>query len=101
MALTLQKLQDLEEAGLVDLLESKQDLFGRMAEHAFDYTKEFVTRTGEDVRQDDVLPVLTPVLEVCEPLRDHLAERHLRQKYWYERFGELLIDRLWPELIKR
>jgi len=97
MALTRKTEQDLSAAGLTDFFEKEKKLWQPMAEHAFDYTNRFI----DPVRQDDVLQLLQPELQVCEPLRRYLSEKKLREKYWYERFGELVIDRLWPDLIKR
>ena len=60
---------------------------------------ELVVRlVSPTVRPDDVLKPLLPVLEVAPKLREYLARNKLSQKYWYERFGELIIDRLWKEL---
>jgi hypothetical protein len=38
---------------------------------------------------------------VTPKLRDYLAQKRLSQQYWYERFGELIVDRLWDELKKK
>lgn len=44
---------------------------------------------------------LIPVLEVAADLRDFLAENRLTQKYWYQWFAELIVDRLWDDLQER
>ncbi|MDR0359640.1 MAG: hypothetical protein LBJ87_09300 [bacterium] len=71
-----------------------------MAQQAFGYTSQFIeqAQSKERVRQDDVLPLLVPALEVCPPLRDFLAEHRLTQKYWYRYFAELILDRVWADL---
>lgn len=54
--------------------------------------------SGEPVRPDDLVTPLIPVLEVTADLRNFLDENRLTQKYWYQWFAELLVDRLWDEL---
>ncbi len=98
MALALFKLQRLQSAGLTEFYEQHEDLWREMAEQAFAYTKGFVEAAGEAIRQDDVVPVLKPALDVCDPLQEYLEEKRLSQKFWYLWFGELIIDRLFDEL---
>ena len=62
------------------------------------YTSKFVRGSGNAVRPDDVVPTLTPALEVSDRLRTYLAERKLSQNYWYTWFAELIVDRLWSDL---
>lgn len=100
MALTAYKSQQLEDAGLVKLFDDEAKLWKAMAKEAFAYTKKFVAPTGENVRPDDMLPVLIPALELADKLTDYLAENRLTQKYWFTYFGELIIDRLWTDLTK-
>ena len=98
MALSLVKEQRLGDAHLTELYEDKLDLWRGMAKHAFDYARQYVESSGAQIRQDDVVPVLQPVLEVTPELRRFLEGAKLRQQYWYEWFAELIVDRLWPEL---
>lgn len=95
MALNLQKLKRLEDAGLVRLFDDDRKLWTAMAKDAYAYTRRFV---GAEVRPDDVVPTLVPALEVSDRLRTFLAERKLTQNYWYTWFAELMIDRLWTDL---
>jgi hypothetical protein len=95
VALNLQKLKRLEDAGLVTLFDEDQKLWMAMAKDAYSYTGKFIK--GE-VRPDDVAPTLVPALEVSDRLRTYLASRKLTQNYWYLWFAELIVDRLWPEL---
>ena len=95
MALSLNKLKRLTDAGLVELFENDLKLWTAMAKDAFGYTRKFI---GTDVRPDDVVPTLVPALEVSDRLRTFLASRKLTQNYWYTWFAELVVDRLWPDL---
>src|SRR6266516_3788999 len=98
MALSLLKEQRLRDARLVDLYEDKLDLWQVMAQHAYAYAVQYIQASGAQIRQDDVVPVLQPVLEVTPELRRFLERAKLRQQYWYEWFAELIVDRLWAEL---
>jgi DNA-binding transcriptional ArsR family regulator len=95
VALSLNKLKRLTDAGLVELFEEDGKLWTAMAKDAYAYTKKFI---GTDVRPDDVVPTLVPALEVSDRLRTFLASRRLTQNYWYTWFAELIVDRLWPDL---
>ena len=95
MALSLQKLKRLDDAGLVRLFDDDRRLWTAMAKDAYGYTRKFV---GPEVRPDDVVPTLVPALEVSDRLRTFLAEKKLTQNYWYTWFAELIIDRLWSDL---
>jgi hypothetical protein len=95
VALNLNKLKRLGDAGLVDLFEEDRKLWAAMAKDAHGYTKKFI---GSDVRPDDVVPTLVPALEVSDRLRTFLASRKLTQNYWYTWFAELMVDRLWADL---
>ena len=95
MALNLNKLKRLGDAGLVDLFEEDRKLWTAMAKDAYGYTRKFI---GKEVRPDDVVPTLVPALEVSDRLRTFLASRKLTQNYWYTWYAELMVDRLWPDL---
>jgi hypothetical protein len=95
VALSLNKLKRLEDAGLTELFDRDRKLWSAMTKDAFAYTRKFV---GGDVRPDDVVPTLVPALEVSDRLRTFLAQKKLTQNYWYTWFGELLVDRLWNDL---
>jgi len=95
VALNLNKLKRLEDAGLAALFEHDRKLWTAMTKEAYGYTRKFV---GAEVRPDDVVPTLVPALEVSDRLRTFLAQKKLTQNYWYTWFAELLVDRLWPEL---
>jgi len=95
VALNLNKLKRLEDAGLAELFEHDRKLWTAMAKNAYAYTRKFV---GAEVRPDDVVPTLVPALEVSDRLRTFLAQKKLTQNYWYTWYGELLVDRLWDDL---
>jgi hypothetical protein len=95
VALSLQKLKRLGDAGLVELFEADEKLWTAMAKDAYAYTHKFI---GGEVRPDDVVPTLVPALEVSDRLRNYLAARKLSQNYWYTWFAELIVDRLWSDL---
>ena len=95
MALSLNKLKRLEDAGLVGLFDDDRKLWSAMAKDAYGYTRKFI---GAEVRPDDVVPTLVPALEVSDRLRTFLAQRKLTQQYWYTWFAELIVDRLWDGL---
>ena len=95
MALSLNKLKRLTDAGLVELFEADRKLWTAMAKDAYGYTRKFI---GAEVRPDDVVPTLVPALEVSDRLRTYLASRKLTQQYWYTWFAELVVDRLWGDL---
>jgi len=98
MALNATKSKRLEDAELDTYFEEHRPLWVQKATRAFEYAKRFVEESGEDVRQDDVVPLLVPALEVLDDFRDHLMTSHLTQKYWYTWFAELIVDRLWADL---
>lgn len=95
MALSLNKLKRLGDAGLTELFEVDRKLWTAMATDAYGYTRKFI---GAEVRPDDVVPTLVPALEVSDRLRTFLAGRKLMQNYWYTWFAELIVDRLWADL---
>jgi hypothetical protein len=100
MALNLVKELRLEDAGLIELFENELELWRAMARQAFTYAAGYIEASGSRIRQDDVVPALQPVLEVTPELRLFLDREKLRQQYWYEWFEELVIDRLWDELLQ-
>ena len=95
MALSLNKLKRLSDAGLVEFFEEDRKLWTAMVKDAYAYTRKFI---GKEVRPDDVVQTLVPALEVSDRLRTYLAGRKLAQNYWYTWFAELIVDRLWSDL---
>ena len=95
MALSLNKLKRLEDAGLTELFAQDRKLWSAMAKDAYTYTRKFI---GAEVRPDDVVPTLVPALEVSDRLRTFLAARKLSQNYRFVWFAELIVDQLWSAL---
>jgi hypothetical protein len=94
MALTQKKLQDLKDAGLINLFHDDEKLWSAKARHAYSATHAYI----KEIRPDDVTALLIAELEVTPEFRNYLAKKKLKQKYWSEWFAELIIDRIWPEL---
>ncbi len=94
VALTQKKLQDLKDAGLVNLFQDDVASWKAKAKHAYSATHAFI----KEIRPDDVTALLVAELEVTPEFRNFLAKKKLKQKYWSEWFAELIIDRCWPEL---
>src|SRR2546426_6052659 len=96
MALTLEEELALKNASLVKFFGDSKDGWQTLAQKAYDYTKD--VETPNAVRTDDVIKVLEPALSINPALRKYLAENHLNQKYWFRRFGNLVLDRCWTSL---
>jgi hypothetical protein len=96
VALDATKEQALKDVSLIKLFEDHRELWKSDAKSAYAFSDGFL----DVVRPDDVIKPLLPVLEVAPKLRAYLFKEKLSQKYWYERFGELILDRLWNELME-
>src|SRR5712691_1163686 len=92
----------LTAASLTKLYQQELKLWRAMAQRAYDFEKTAIQESGRDarVRQDDVIPALKMQLEVAPKLRDYLSSPKLQQKYWYDYFAALIVDRLWDEISK-
>jgi hypothetical protein len=101
VALNLNKLKRLQDASLTRLFERDRTLWEGMAKDAYAYTAKFVGGSAAEVRPDDIVPTLTPALEVSDRLRTYLAKAKLTQQYWYTWFAELIVDRVWSNLPSR
>jgi hypothetical protein len=100
MALTALKVKDLTDKGFIGLFDDHRDLWQTKAQEAYDYTEKFVVAAGQPVRPDDVIDLLVPAIELSQEFRSFLDEKRLTQKYWRVNFGELVLDRLWTELME-
>jgi len=98
MALNARKSLQLDDVELDDFYVKEQTLWSAMAKDAYGYALKGVQKTGEPMRPDDVVDLLKPALEIAQPLRVFLADKKLRQKFWYEWFAEYIIDREWASL---
>ena len=99
MALTLDKEQKLESAGLIDFFENDQVMWTDLAKGSHEYLKGNFPGDSQ-VRPDDVAKVLEPIIEVNEELRAYLSANKLKQKYWNSYFTDLIIDRTWAKINK-
>ena len=99
MALTLDKEQKLESAGLIAFFENDQAMWTDLAQSAFIYVKGNFPADSQ-IRRDDIAKALIPVVEVTEGLQAYLSANKLKQKYWVGHFTDLVIDRTWDVISK-
>jgi hypothetical protein len=98
VALTAEDELSLGNAGLIKFFNNNKKLFREMATSAYAFAAGYVEDAGLEVRIDDVAKALEPALRVTPKLRTYLAGKKLTQQYWYRRFADLVLDRLWKEL---
>ena len=99
MALTESKIKDLEEKKFHKLYEKHKAAWHKMVKDDFEFAQNHITG-GRHPRQDDVLKVLLPELEVSEDLRKHQEDHRARFKHFREYFGEYIIDKFYEQLPK-
>jgi hypothetical protein len=85
---------------LVKFFADNRVLYRDKAEQAYAYAAEYVMKSGERVRVDDVAAPLILALKVGDPLIACLATKKLTQKYWYQMFADYILDQVWEELVK-
>ncbi len=78
--------------------DGSRPAFKEIAGRSYEFAHDNVLATGLPLRRDDVSKSIRIALVTNETLRDCLAEKKLRQQFWYERFADLIVDRLWKEL---
>jgi hypothetical protein len=100
MALTAESVQRLNAVSLVKFFNNNKPLYLDKAKQAYAYAYEYVTKSGERVRVDDVAAPLILALKVGDPLIACLAMKKLTQKYWYDMFADYVLDQVWGELQK-
>lgn len=98
MGLTAEVELSLQDAELIEFFDQNREAFKEIAEKAYGFAYDYVHPTGLPLRLDDVATSLTAALVPNEALRARLAQKSLRQKFWYTRFADLILDRLWKEL---
>jgi hypothetical protein len=98
MGLTLYWEQRLDGVGFVDFLDENRDAWLTASRDALQYTRERFPNDST-IRRDDVAQFLVPVIEVDEIFKNHLDTNKLTQKYWAKHFADLVIDRVWDEII--
>lgn len=97
MGLTAEVELSLRDSGLIDFFDANEAAFTEMFEASRDYVAGYVADVGLPVRRDDVAKNLVPALTANQAMRAYLAQRKLRQAYWYRNFADLICDRLWEE----
>jgi hypothetical protein len=97
VGLTAEVELSLRDTGLVDYFDRHQKPFTEMFEASRAYVAGYVETVQLPVRRDDVANRLVPALMTHEGLREFMAERKLRQLYWFQRFADLIYDRLWDD----
>ena len=100
MSLTAESVQRLTAVSLVKFFEDHRALYRDKAEQAYAYAADYVTKSGEKVRVDDVAAPLVLALKVGDPLIACLATKKLTQKYWYDMFADYVLDQVWEEMTK-
>lgn len=98
MALNRVRELALGDAHLITLFDDQNALWRQLADEAYEFAAKPIRESHHEVRQDDVIPALVIALQISEPLREFLAGRKLPQKYWYEWFAQLIIDRFWDDI---
>src|SRR5262249_34486575 len=85
VGLTAEVELSLIDAGLVTFYDKNKKAFAALATRAYAFAFANVHETGLTLRKDDVAKSLTQALTINEDLRECLAQKKLRQKFWYER----------------
>lgn len=98
MGLTADVELALRDAGLVEYHDDNRAAFKEIATRSYEFAHDNVVATGLPLRRDDVSKSLKIALITNESLRNFLASKSLRQQFWYERFADLIVERLWKEL---
>jgi hypothetical protein len=100
MALTAESVQRLTAVSLAKFFMDNRALYRDKAEQAYLYASDYVIKSGEKVRVDDVAAPLILALKVGDPLVAYLAAKKLTQKYWYQMFADYVLDQVWGELAR-
>ncbi len=98
MGLTAEVELALTDANLVSYFDANREPFKEIAARTYEFAHDNVAATGLPLRRDDVSRSLTIALRTNESLREYLATKKLRQQFWYTRFADLVVERLWEEL---
>lgn len=91
MSLTESKIIELHDKKFDKLFEKHKAEWMEVTGNAYQVTKDHVCG-GKPPRQDDVLKVLTPMLETNETLRKHQEETKSRFKHYRDSYAEYMID---------
>ena len=99
MGLTAEVELALKDAELDVFFENNRAAFKEIARLSHEYSFNSFAPASLTLRKDDVAKILVAALVVNSTLRDKLAEKKLRQQMWFSRFADLILDRLWEELL--
>lgn len=97
MALTLEAEQRLENVNLLDFYENDAERWLLLARSAYEFAEKHFP-SGSAIRRDDVAKFLQPLLDIDVSLKDYLAAKKLKQKYWITDFCDLILDRTWNQM---
>jgi hypothetical protein len=98
VGLTASAEMSLSDAGLIEFYDKRKPAFKALAARAYSFAHENVEPTKIPLRIDDVAASLVTALEITADLREFLAGKKLGQKFWYPRFADLILDRVWKDL---
>jgi hypothetical protein len=98
MGLTLYWDQKLDDAGLISFFDDNRQAWLIAARDALQYARDRFP-ADSTIRRDDVAQFLVPVVEVNEDFKNLLDSNRLTQKYWAKHFSDLIIDRVWDEIV--
>lgn len=98
MGLTADVELSLRDTGLIKFFEDHRDAFKEIAVASYEFSLGYVTDAGLPLRTDDVAQNLANALTTNQTLREFLQKKSKRQQYWYRRFADLILDRVWKEL---
>jgi hypothetical protein len=97
MSITVQMEQDLKAAKLDKLFEDHKATWIDLARQTYVHlTKTFPK--GATIHQQDVAENVEKLLRVNESLKNYLASKKLKEKYWFIYFAHLINDRGWAEI---
>jgi hypothetical protein len=96
VALTTAVEMLLDNAELTESFDEKRAVWLEAAKKAYEYTAETIPNPP---RPDDVAPHLALALEANDEFLKVRTEKSVRQKHWLRDFADLILDRLWPELM--
>lgn len=98
MGLTLYWEKRLDDADLVKFFDDNREAWLKAACDALQYSRARFPENST-IRRDDVAQFLVPVVEVDEDFKNHLDSNRLTQKYWAKHFADLIVDRVWDEIV--
>jgi len=98
VGLTAKDEMSLRNASLITFYDKNIPAFKKHAARSYAFAYDNLLGTGLQLRPDDVAVSLVQSLEINADLQSALAQKKLSQKFWYQRFADLIVDRLWEEL---